>query len=981
MAQSIKSESHPALSGWPMMLGWLAMIIFACHASTHMVGAGDTWVAMACGRHFVNHGVDTVEPFSANSHRPGPTQKDIENWPPAAKWVADKVGLDVVKYWHPTGWVNQNWLTHVIFYLLIPESSYTPSDNFSSNALVYWKFTIYILTIICVYYTGKVLGVNPALSAVFACFAMFAGRSYFDVRPAGFSNLLTAVFLLILVLATYRNILYIWLIVPLGVFWCNLHGGYIYLFIILVPFTGLNLLTCIFRKRFVSIGLKGIYHTIGAGLATFLAVVLFNPFHLTSFTHTFIISVSEHAEMWRQVDEWHPAFEWNNRVGTSHPFLVVFVLGSGLLILWLFSRLLKPKFLRAPKSEFEAQKKLFKILSIIIGYAASVFICWVVLISFALLSLDAAGFFICALFVGILLLSIYKNVQLVFLLIPLTLVALWTTDAKAGYMGRYIYPFITVPAYVITHSIVSQLSPNVKIKLKNIILVILSAVAALVLMIIIIDPFKFAKPLWNLSQLWNLQRIWYPHYELSGRIKLNYRYMFAVLHIVNAASVIIWLAIAYLKKIFGKLPNKTSQQLQANTYQLPKINPALIAIAALTVYMAIRSRRFIPVAAIAICPVIAMFIDHIIRTVSAARNFHRHNRLTVSPMPYPLRMFFIILATAAVAGFGTWWGLKFKGVYLDPWHTDTKFNSVFMRMTASNVKPFYACKFIKDNKLEGNMFNYWTEGGFIAWGQSPDPNTGRTPLQLFMDGRAQAAYEPKDYEAWSEIMFAGPTVLSAKLRKRKLTTDDYEKIGIWISKELRKRKVWLVLMPIGEFDKDFVKGLERNPDWPAVFFNNKQKIFVDKTTAVGLKLLNGIFDGTTVYPNAFCENLIKAHCMRIFGRGKVAKKRALDYAIKAFKLNPSHAPMLEILSAVRFTELKPYVDGFCKDYIDDFIKNKDVWVKEDGHHNRVAAAINAAGYLQSVARKQKDTKLAEFYKSEMKKYSQERKLLVNAKRW
>lgn len=304
-----------------------------------------------------------------------------------------------------------------------------------------------------------------------------------------------------------------------------------------------------------------------------------------------------------------------------------------------------------------------------------------------------------------------------------------------------------------------------------------------------------------------------------------------------------------------------------------------------------------------------------------------------------------------------------------------------MRMTASNVKPFYACKFIKDNKLEGNMFNYWTEGGFIAWGQSPDPNTGRTPLQLFMDGRAQAAYEPKDYEAWSEIMFAGPTVLSARLRKRKLTTYDYEKIGIWISKELRKRKVWLVLMPVGQFDKDFVKGLERHSDWPAVFFNNKQKIFVDKATAAGLKLLNGIFDGTTVYPNAFCENLIKAHCMRIFGQSKVAKKRALDYAIKAFKLNPSQAPMLEILSAARFTALKPYVNGFCKGYIDDFIKNKEVWAKEDGHHNRVAAAINAAGYLQSVARKQRDTKLAEFYKSEMKKYNQERKLLVKTKRW
>ena len=77
MAETLELKKRPALSGRPMVLGWMAMIIFAFHASTHMVGAGDTWVAMACGRHFLNHGVDTVEPFSANSHRAGPTEEDI----------------------------------------------------------------------------------------------------------------------------------------------------------------------------------------------------------------------------------------------------------------------------------------------------------------------------------------------------------------------------------------------------------------------------------------------------------------------------------------------------------------------------------------------------------------------------------------------------------------------------------------------------------------------------------------------------------------------------------------------------------------------------------------------------------------------------------------------------------------------------------------------------------------------------------------
>jgi hypothetical protein len=119
-----------------MIVAWIGMMVFALHASTHMVGAGDTWVAMACGRHFLNHGVDTVEPFSANSHKAGPTEEEIETWPGPAKWIAKKVGIDTVRYWHPTGWVNQNWLTHVLFYWLTHESPFADAEERSFNSLV-----------------------------------------------------------------------------------------------------------------------------------------------------------------------------------------------------------------------------------------------------------------------------------------------------------------------------------------------------------------------------------------------------------------------------------------------------------------------------------------------------------------------------------------------------------------------------------------------------------------------------------------------------------------------------------------------------------------------------------------------------------------------------------------------------------------------------------------------------------------------------
>jgi len=976
MAELMANKKRPALSGWPMILGWLAMLIFAFHAGTHMVGAGDTWVALACGRHFINHGVDTVEPFSANSHRPGPTEKEIRTWPKWAQWITDKVGIETVRYWHPTGWVNQNWLTHVIFYWLTHLSPFADAETYSFNTLVYWKFAIYVLTVISVYYTGRVLGVNPALSAVFACFAMFVGRSFFDIRPAGFSNLLVAVFLLILVLSTYRNILYIWLIVPLAVFWCNVHGGYIYLFIMLVPFVALNFLTSFSKKRFVSIGLRGIYHSIAAGVIAFIAMVIFNPFHLTNLTHTFVISISEHAKMWRTVHEWWPGFAWTNPIGTGFPFLILFILSIGSTLFWLFSRHLLPRFLKAPKNELDEQTKLFTILSTIFGCAAAVFVCWLTFICFSFVEADTASLLICAVFVGILLLSIYKSIHFIYLAVLLTLFALWSGDANnEGYTGRYIYPFCLLPAYVILHIFVSMFSKTIKVKPKNIVFVAVTAVAGILLMMVIFNPFKFEPP-WNLEQFLHLRRMWRPKYELKN--PLDYSHLFSVLYIVNISSIIIWLMIRSLRRLFGRLPGRIELEAQTDSFELSKIDLTLMVIAALTIYMAYRSRRFIPIAAIAACPIVAMFIDQMSRTISAARNFHKQNYLAVSPMPYRLQIFFTVAGAAAVLFFGTWWGFKFKRVYLDPWPTDPKLNSVFIRMTASHAKPFYACRFIKDNKLKGKMFNYWTEGGFIAWGQEPDEQTGRTPLQLFMDGRAQAAYEPKDYNTWSRIMVGGPVVKVARIRKM---TPDYAEVGVWIDKQLKKRDVWVVLMPANQFDTPFVKGLEVNQNWALVFLNDKQKLFVDITTPQGKEVFEGVFNGKTLYPDDFSKNLIVAHSMLLFGKEQSVKKQGLDSAIKAFELNPSQTPMREIIFAARFPELRPLVVRFCKNYLDDFTRNENFYAKQHGYLHRVWSALVAIDYLRKVAQARANRDLVRFCDAQKKKYLSEQKPLRERMKW
>jgi hypothetical protein len=399
-----------------------------------------------------------------------------------------------------------------------------------------------------------------------------------------------------------------------------------------------------------------------------------------------------------------------------------------------------------------------------------------------------------------------------------------------------------------------------------------------------------------------------------------------------------------------------------------------------------------------------MLIDQMIRSVAAVLSLRKHNSLTVPRMSDSLQLFFIFAGVLATLYFSIWWGLKFKRVYLDPWPRDPKFNSIFMRMTASDAKPFYALKFIKDNKLEGKMLNYWTEGGFIAWGQKPDPETGRTPLQLFMDGRAQAAYNRKAFEEWTNIMFGGlpgsigyDTMAEAQVRasmtrrslEKVLTAEDYAKISQSMSQELAKRNVWVVLMPASVYnDPDkgtsyySMRAFDRNPNWRIVFFNNRQKLYVDIRTPEGRKLFEGLFNGKTIYPDDYHKNLNQAHSWLLFRPGIAEKKKGLDFAFQAFNEKPSQIAMLEIMTYGRnFAELGSVVNKFCEDYYNKFRENEAAWAKEHGHIRRIEAVRLACLNLSDVARKQGDTKLAKFYVDKAGEYVEEIYRLSNGTSW
>ncbi|MFA5863284.1 MAG: hypothetical protein WC975_01200 [Phycisphaerae bacterium] len=702
MNASNQMKDRIALSGWPMIVFWLAMIIFSGYASTHIVSAGDTWVALACGRHIVNHGVTTADPFSMNSHI----------------------------------WINQNWLTHVIFYEL--------QTHFGFNALVVWKFTIGILTIITLFYTARILGAHPAPAAIFACLALFVSRTFLDIRPQVFTNLLVAVFLLILALTVYRNVLYIWLVVPLLVFWANAHGGYIYAFIMIIPFIGLNFIASFSKIRFRSIERKGLVHVMAAMAVGFAAMVIFNPYHLTNLTHTYIISVSKDAKLWRSVAEWGPAFDWRNTIGTAKPFLGMLIAACLLWIVWTVVVLRKPQIPR--KS--------------------------------------------------------------------------------------------------------------------------------------------------------------------------------------------------------SKNPRKSDRQAPAVAeYAWPKIDLSLLTIAALTIYMAMSSRRFIPLAAIAACPVMALLADQIIRMIQARSNFKKQNQLILSPMPRRIEQILSWTATGGTLFFAVVFGLFFKNLYFDPCRHDITPDTMFMRMTSGYDKPFDACKFIKANRIKGGLFNPWTDGGFAVWSQDADPVSGKVPLTVFIDGRAQAAYNSDLFVQYMNISSGGPLSQELRYAGRQPTPSDYEQIGKWLDQQLKQFNVSVILVSSRFADPIVLNAIGTLPNWRVVYIDNRSTLFVNIDNPDQRELYHGLTQNKLTFPDEFSKNLTLGF---IFLRSpdEPIRQEGLNHVLQAFRLKPSPIAMLQIVVGSRDPKLKSQVDQICRAYLDDLNKNGKDYQRQNGFELRALSSQVAADYLQ-----------------------------------
>ena len=217
----------------------IIVIAAALHSATRKVGGGDTWVAMANGRYTVGPWAQeqpdrrwqmrwldrlgihiTQQDYMGPATRPYEGQSQvgylIENIK-ANRGLPEEEQQDLPERF---GWINQNWLTHVLFYKM--------NMAWGENSIVIYKFLQAVATALLSYWAARKLGAHAVLAAGAVAFGMLLSRSYIDLRPNQSSIFYAAAMLVVLVYWRSGCVKAMWWLIPIMILWSNVHGGFIY---------------------------------------------------------------------------------------------------------------------------------------------------------------------------------------------------------------------------------------------------------------------------------------------------------------------------------------------------------------------------------------------------------------------------------------------------------------------------------------------------------------------------------------------------------------------------------------------------------------------------------------------------------------------------------------------------------------------------------------------------------------------------------
>jgi hypothetical protein len=292
-----ESQTSPAHRGARLALLALVLLVAALYAISHMDQGNDTWISLAGGRDVAAHGVRDTEPFSFNSRQVAPPATAAGGW-----WA----------WLHPNGWINQNWLTHLLLFAVERAGGL--------DALVYWKLANYLLVGVTLVAAARVRGASAAAGLIAAAAALATSRDYLSIRAQDVTNLLAALMFLILAGVRVRGARWLWALVPLFAVWANAHGGFVYGLAVLAVAVATESVAALKRGKPTVGSLRAPATLAAAAAASLAATVALSPYRLANLTHPLVITVSADAPLWRVVREWRSLF--SDPLASPAPFTV-----------------------------------------------------------------------------------------------------------------------------------------------------------------------------------------------------------------------------------------------------------------------------------------------------------------------------------------------------------------------------------------------------------------------------------------------------------------------------------------------------------------------------------------------------------------------------------------------------------------------------------------------------------------------------------
>lgn len=195
----------------------------------------------------------------------------------------------------PGLWINQNWLTHVIFTLV--------HRGFGLAGLGLLKIGLCVAIVSLTASTARVLGSSRSLAVLAGVGVALVGRSFFDIRPNLITILLAAILIRWLAGIERRTLVSSWPLIPLTILWANLHGGFLYS--ILALGTAVAVVGVL---RFVGSSRPRGWPAILFLPPLCLAATLASPLGLMNLIHPYEVSFGPASAHWREVVEWKPPY-------------------------------------------------------------------------------------------------------------------------------------------------------------------------------------------------------------------------------------------------------------------------------------------------------------------------------------------------------------------------------------------------------------------------------------------------------------------------------------------------------------------------------------------------------------------------------------------------------------------------------------------------------------------------------------------------